>query len=135
MRIPRHAHVAVVDGSQLRLFVNTGTPDAVELRGVRTGPVDTSNKSAGIRDRESTKARDGGRELDELAHGAGVAEYLNAEVMAGRVERLVVVADPGTLGEMRRHYHGRLKAALLGELDKTLTNSPVDAIERALEAA
>lgn len=135
MRLPQNAHVAVADGSQFRFFVNHGNSDAIKLRGVETGPIDDSDKGAGARDHHSTQARDGGREMDELAHGAGVAEYLNREVLAHRIDKLVVIADPDTLGEMRRHYHKQLKDALIGELDKTLTNSPIEDIARSIETA
>lgn len=135
MRVPQNAHVAVVDGSQFRLFINTGGPNDIALKGVSTDDVNDSNKSGGSRDHDATQARDGGKQMEELAHGAGVAEYLNRKVLEGTIDSLVVIADPDTLGEMRRHYHKELKNALVGELDKTLTNNPVEDVVRALDNA
>lgn len=135
MQLPANAYVAVVDGAQFRLFKNKGSGQDIDLTSVDTGDISTSNKSGGARDHDASHARDGGRQLEELAHGAGVAEYLNGKVLKGTIDKLVIIADPDTLGEMRRHYHGELKSAVVGELAKTLTNSSVDDIVRSIAAA
>lgn len=135
MRLPHKAHVAVVDGRQFHFFQNIGPADAIELRSVPAEEVETTNKSAGIRDHEATDRQDGGRHLDELSHAAGVAEKLNNLAIAGKIEKIVVIADPSSLGEMRRHYHTELKSAVLCEMDMTLTNSAVGDIASAIEAA
>jgi len=74
-------------------------------------------------------------DLEELAHGAAAAEWLNAEAIAGNIEALLIIADPKTLGEMRHHYHVELKQLLAGEIDKTLTGQTTDKIEAAIAAA
>ena len=51
------------------------------------------------------------------------------------VSDILVIADPKTLGEMRRHYHGELKKRLVGEIDKTMTGEPTDRIEQAIANA
>ena len=48
------------------------------------------------------------------------------------IEQLIVVADPRSLGEMRRHYHKELKQVLVGEVAKTMTGRPAAEIVRAL---
>lgn len=74
-------------------------------------------------------------QLDELAHGAAVAEWLNQKAIGGQIEEVLVIADPKTLGEMRQHYHTELRSKLAGEIDKTLTGLPIDKIEAAIDAA
>lgn len=135
MLFPKDAHVAVVDGTQFLLFQNIGTAQDIKLKRIDTGDISDSNKSAGIRDQHATRKMDGGAQLAELAHGAGVAEYLNDRVMAGDIAKLLIICDPDTLGEMRRHYHKELEGALMGDMAKTLTNSPVEDIIRAIDAA
>ena len=135
MRLPQNAHVAVVDGTQFRFFRNAGQADAIKLEGIPADDVDATNKSAGIRDHEATNRNDGGRHLEELSHAAGVAERLNGMAIAGKIEKIAIIADPSSLGEMRRHYHTELQNALVGEIDSTLTNSAVEDIVRALETA
>jgi protein required for attachment to host cells len=48
---------------------------------------------------------------------------------------VLIIADPKTLGEMRRHYHVELKKRLVGEIDKTLTGQTTKQIEKAISAA
>ncbi|MET0347426.1 MAG: host attachment protein, partial [Methyloceanibacter sp.] len=42
---------------------------------------------------------------------------------------------PRALGEMRKHYHAKLKDALVGEISKDLTGQTSADIEKALAAA
>jgi len=77
----------------------------------------------------------GRTQLDELAHGAAAAEWLNQKAIGGQIDEVLVIADPKTLGEMRQHYHTELRSKLAGEIDKTLTGLPIDKIEAAIEAA
>lgn len=135
MKLPANAHVAVVDGTQFKLFCNSGVGEDIKLAAVDTGDIASTNKSAGVRDHDAGMGNDGGRELAELAHGAGVAAYLNEQVLSGKIKHLAIIADPDTLGEMRRHYHKELQAALVGEVNKTLTNSSTDDIQKSLMAA
>ncbi len=135
MKLPQNAHVAVLDGRQFQLYRNTGHAGAITLEALDTGDISDTNKSAGVRDHDATQGHSNGQELAELAHGAGVAEYLNARVLNRKIEKLLIIADPDTLGEMRHHYHVELQGALVGEINKTLTNSSVADIIRSIEAA
>ena len=47
--------------------------------------------------------------------------WLNAQVLGHKIEHLVLIAAPRTLGEMRRHYHKQLEGVLMGELAKDLS--------------
>ena len=64
-----------------------------------------------------------------------MADWLNHEVLNHRIRQLLVIADPDTLGEMRRHYHKETEAALLGEMARQLTGMPGPDILHAIEAA
>ena len=125
----------MLDGRQFQLYRNTGQADAIKLEALDTGDISDTNKSGGGRDHDATSDRASGQELAEIAHGAGVAEYLNARVLNHRIEALLIIADPDTLGEMRHHYHKELEGVLIGEINKTLTNSTVHDIIRSIEAA
>jgi hypothetical protein len=76
-----------------------------------------------------------GKKFDELAHGAAAAEWLNQKAIGGEIEEVLLIADPNTLGEMRQHYHTKLRSKLVCESDKTLTGQPIDKIEAAIDAA
>ena len=44
--------------------------------------------------------------------------------------RLVVVAPPRTLAELRRAFHAEVKSRIVAEIDKDLTKEPIYEIER-----
>jgi hypothetical protein len=48
------------------------------------------------------------------------AAFLNKLSLDGTIEHLVVVSDPRTLGEMRKHFHRDLRGKIIGELAKGL---------------
>lgn len=135
MKIPHMAHVALVDGQRFLLMRNIGQIFEPRLERVDEPDLEPTNFSAGIRHQDKAGQRTGSTDLNELAHGAAVSEWLNAKALAGEIEQLVVVADPKTLGEMRRHYHKELESRIIAELDKSLANGAVPEIEKALAAA
>ncbi|KHL24853.1 attachment protein [Croceibacterium mercuriale] len=135
MKIPHNAHVALVDGTRFLVLRNSGQPFEPSLQLVAEPDLDPTNFSAGIRNQEPSAPGGASTNLNELAHGAAAAEWLNSKAKAGEIEHLVVVADPKTLGEMRRHYHVELKDRLAGELAKSLTGEPIPSIEKVLAAA
>ncbi|MGC1269273.1 MAG: host attachment protein [Croceibacterium sp.] len=135
MNVPHEAHVAVVDGDRFLLLRNTGTNLEPKLELIAKPALEATNFSAGVRDQDPASQRKGTNDLNELAHAAAAAEWLNRKVLDGKVQNLVVVADPKTLGEMRRHYHKELEAALVGELAKAVTGAPLPQIEKIIADA
>ncbi|WP_121118701.1 host attachment protein [Croceibacterium ferulae] len=135
MKIPHNAHVALVDGNRFLVLRNKGQMFEPSLELVAEPDLEVTNFSAGIRNQEPSAPGNASTNLNELAHGAAAAEWLNGKAKAGEIEQLVVVADPKTLGEMRRHYHVELKDRLAGELAKALTGEPIPTIEKVLAAA
>lgn len=123
--------VAVLDGGRLRLFRNKAAEPHVDLVELPAAHLEPVNTGSGGRHRSSTANPDASR-LDEDDFAAAVAAHLNHEVLAGRIERLFVIADPRTLGELRRHLHEATKAKLVGDLAKDLTGSSIEKIEAAL---
>ncbi|CUA88959.1 Protein required for attachment to host cells [Chelatococcus sambhunathii] len=63
-----------------------------------------------------------------------VAETLYRAAHEKRFERLVVVAPPQTLGELRKAFHKEVSERIVAEVDKTLTSHPVYDIEKVLTA-
>lgn len=135
MELPHKAHVAVVDGERFVLFRNTGSSAEPKLEQAEQINVEGENFSAGVRHQDATSQAKGNTDLDELAHAAAATDWLNHAAMDGTISKLVVIADPKSLGEMRRHYHGKLEQVLVGELDKTMTNEPADRIAKVIAAA
>lgn len=134
MQIPKGATIAVADGQKLSMFRNTGGPDAPKLQAIDAPAVSTTNRSGGA-GHSSSAANPQDAQVAEDGFAAGIAELLNAQATSGKLDGLVVVAAPRTLGELRKHYHPKLKEQLVGEVSKDLTGQTSDDIERALQAA
>ncbi|WP_414717991.1 host attachment protein [Thioclava sp. UBA3469] len=49
------------------------------------------------------------------------------------MERLVIVAAPRVLGEIRSALHKEVSDVVVAEIDKTLTNHPRDEIEKLVK--
>jgi protein required for attachment to host cells len=134
MHIQNGATVAVVDGQKLSLFRNTSNDAHPKLSALPSDAINTSNRSGGT-GHSSSAANPDDATRDEDGFAAGVAEFLNGQAISGKMRELVVIAAPKTLGELRKHYHAKLKDALVGEISKDLTGQKSDDIERAIAAA
>jgi protein required for attachment to host cells len=53
----------------------------------------------------------------------------------GDFDRIVLVAPPLVLGEMRHKLHKEVEGRIAGELAKTLTGHPIAKMEKILQAA
>lgn len=135
MKLPHKAHVAIVDGENFTIMRNEGQAFEPRLANASKPDLDPSNFSAGVKHQDDIGQKHGRTDLSELAHGAAAAEWLNAKAIAGELTDVLVIADPKTLGEMRRHYHSELEKRLVGEIDKTVTGATTDAIQKIIEAA
>jgi protein required for attachment to host cells len=131
MILPNDATIAVADGEKLRLFRNKGMEPNIRLVALEPPKIMVVNQGSGTRHRSVPANPDAGR-LDEDDFAAAAAGYLNKQVLEGRIDALYVIADPRTLGEMRRHYHHDVRLRLVGELAKDLTGHTVEVIAAAL---
>ena len=135
MKVPHKALVALANGERFKLMRNVGQPFAPKLEEVEEYDLELTNFSAGVRHQDPAGQRNGSTDIDELAHGAAIAEWLNTQTLRGGIDQVVIAADPKTLGQIRRHCHKELESRIVGEVAKDLTNSPLSAIEQALAAA
>lgn len=118
MLLAHGAIVALVDGKNLELHRNAGTEAAPALAPVAAPRLDARNHSGGSH--HSSAGNHAGHLVEEDAHAIAVAEWLNGEVLGHRIDSLVVIAAPRTLGEMRRHYHKQTGRVIAAELAKDL---------------
>ena len=66
---------------------------------------------------------------------AGYPGRTSRYALAGEFEKLIIVAPPKTLGELRKHYGKQLSERIAGELAKDLTGHSTDQIAAAVEKA
>ena len=128
-RIPADAMVVVADGEGARVFRNVGTNYALSLK---QQEVITPQDIDGDGPSGSTPPEQSGQQTDEATFAKQLAHRLNHGALTNAYAHLVLIADPQTLGQVRPQLHKETLQRLHGELAKTLTNSPLQDIERSL---
>ncbi len=134
MQLPKGATVAVVDGEKFNLFRNAGDEAGLKLVAVVHDENDDHHKGSGA-GRHSSSANPDGAQDEEDGFSESVAQFLNKNVLEGRIDHLLVIAAPRTLGALRKQYHDKITAVLLGEVAKDLTGHSVSDVEKAVGAA
>lgn len=84
--------------------------------------------------RSATEPTDWHR-LAEERFAVDIAEALYKAAHAGRFDKLVIVAPPRTMGELRQHLHKEVADRIVGEITKDLTSLPIHEVEKKLAAA
>src|SRR3954453_17519758 len=127
MILPTGTTVAVADGETVRLFPNTGVKPGVHLVEITAALPAPAHAGSGARHHTGSVNADG-RRLGEAEFAAATAAFLNKLSLDGTIEHLVVVSDPRTLGEMRKHFHGDLRGKIIGELAKDFSRRRLEDI-------
>ena len=130
-KLPKNTLIVVADGTRARMIHNVGTEQALKLhqQAMLEGKDLEDDGPSGSAPPEQTE-----HQTDEATFAKQLAHHLNAGALKGTYSDLVLIADPQTLGQIRPQLHKETLARLRGEIAKTLTNSTLDDIERALHA-
>jgi protein required for attachment to host cells len=138
--------VLVADGEKALFLRNKGDHDYPHLEVVRLIAEDNppsreqgSDRPGRFRDgpnvhRSAVEETDWHR-IEKERFAEEIAERLYRLAHRGDFDRILIVAPPLVLGEIRKHLHKEVVERIAGEIPKTLTNHPVDKIERLLQAA
>jgi protein required for attachment to host cells len=133
--------VVVADGQKVLLFRNKGDERYLNLELAQEIVQDNPPTAAQGADRpgrvhQSNGAKRSAVETTDWHQAAEdrlatrLADELYALVHNGAFKRLVLVAPPKTLGVIRSSLHPEVRARLVAESNKTLTQHPVAEIER-----
>jgi protein required for attachment to host cells len=133
MHLSKGATVAVVDGETFNLFRNSGDEGRLALTALPHAKSDDHKGSNGQRHGSSANP-DGGQDNEDDFSG-GVVDFLNRQVLEGKIAHLLIIAAPRTLGALRPRYHAKLSAVLLGEVARDLTGHSLHEVEKAVAAA
>ena len=125
--LSNNALVVVADGHQAVLFRNTAKHGIELQESERLSPKHLQDESQGKQPEETTP-----KDEDEATFAKQLTEKLNLMVLQNKVHELAVIADPSTLGVMRKNYHKMLEQKVVKEVAKTLTAATADEIARAL---
>lgn len=135
--------VLVADGEKALFFENVGTRKAPDFKVVRemeqeNPPTREQGASPpgrmhdnGPNQRSSVEQTDWHR-LAEERFARDAADLLYRYATQNRFKQIVLCAAPHVLGELRKELHAIVSDRVIGEVPKTLTNHPVDRIERIL---
>ncbi|WP_022706183.1 host attachment family protein [Paracoccus zeaxanthinifaciens] len=137
--------VLIADGEKALFLVNHGDQDLLDLR------IHDEEKQDNPSDREQSANRPG-RQHQSVGSGRSayedtdwhqlakerfadhLAEMLYERAHKGRFDRIVLIAAPKVLAELRDKMHKEVASRVVGEVPKTLTNHPLDQIEKVLRA-
>lgn len=133
MMLPKGTNIAVADGEKLSFFENAGDEAGLKLIERPLGAINDQAKGSGSRQASAGNPDESQSREDDFS--TGIVQRLNAEVLGGAIQHLVIIAAPRALGEMRKHYHKELSSRLLGEIAKDLTGHSLLDIEKAVAAA
>jgi protein required for attachment to host cells len=136
--------ILVGDGKRARIFRNEGAGKG--LKPVAGGEFLTelhpnrdlvSDKPGRVQEsattgRHAVEPRVDYHRLEKEKFAQGLAKVLDQAAVAGSFTRLVLVAPPRTLGDLRAALAPRTQALVVGEIDKDLTHERPDQIETHL---
>ncbi|MBW8368259.1 MAG: host attachment family protein [Arenimonas sp.] len=125
--IPTGTWIVVADGAGARVFTNIGDEKKLTLRQDDLLSQDDADGGPGKVPKEQSDA-----DLGEAAFSHQLAHRLNAAALKNQFAHLVLIADPQSLGRIRPLLHKETQSRLLRELGKTMTNAPLEDIQRSL---
>lgn len=140
MQIPHDSTILVLDGEKALFLRNEGDAEypnfVVENKREQDNPPNreqAANVPGRMFDGTGHKSAVQDTDWHELAKdrfAQDIADILYKRVHAGKIEKLVLVADPHSLGAIRPELHKEVNDILIGEVDKDITNHPLDKIEK-----
>ncbi|MET3755867.1 baeRF12 domain-containing protein [Rhizobium binae] len=140
--IAYNARVLVADASKAILLRNAGTAFelALEVEQVIEAPRNAPTRGQGT-DRPGRTASGSHRsslgqtdfhQLEEDRFCSMVAEKLEAICVANDIQKLIVVAPPKALADLRRAMPDVVRKRVVAEYDKDIVHLPIDEIEKHL---
>ena len=141
IRITQGTWVLVCDGEKALILENTTDSENPHLEVVRKEEEENPpnrEQAANRRGRVHQSANHGRsayeetdwHQLSKERFADDIADILYKQAHKGRFDRIVLVASPMVLGELRGKLHMEVSDKVVGEIDKTLTNHPLPEIEK-----
>lgn len=146
MWIDHDAMVLVADGRKMLFFRNKGDRMAPNLEAeavkVQENPYDRDQASDApgrafnsVGSHRSAMQQTDFHEQEETRFAVEATELLKRRALANDFDKLIIVAPPTALGQMRKRYHKEVQSRLVGEIAKDLANHPVPEIEKIIAQA
>jgi len=137
--------VVVCDGAKALVLENMGdakfpnlkTREVFEQKDLRTSEIGSDKPGRAFNSVTSGRGMVKQTDWHDQAEHAFLTELvhrLDADVTAGKVKSIIMVAPPRALGVIREAYSHALRNAVRTEVDKDYVKMPVDQIEKHLTA-
>jgi len=145
LRVPHNALVLVGDGRKALFLRNRGNPQRVSLvveqilerdnPPTREQGTDRPGRaSASVGAARSAMEEADWHQIAEERFAGELSEALYRHAHAGRFDKLVIIAPPKVLGDLRKLFHAEVAERIVAEVPKELTSHPVAEIERLIAA-
>ena len=143
--IPHEAWVLIADGEKALFLKNITDEEYPNLEVVRKEEQDNPKdidqsanrpgrmQDTGVQQRSAMDDTDW-HELAKERFADDLADLLYKQAHKHRFDKIVLVAAPKILGELRKTIHKEVADKVIAEVPKTLTNHPLDQIEDLLRA-
>lgn len=143
-RLKKDTLVVVTDSEKALFLRNLTDHEDPNLEVVRTDSQDNPpdreqganrpgrKQDTGVQQRSAMDDTDW-HELAKERFAADLAETLYQKAHRNEFDRLVLVASPQVLGDLREALHQEVRDRIVAEVPKTLTNHPVDQIEKLVK--
>lgn len=141
--LPNNAWVLVADGEKALFLRNVTDEEDPFLQVIRKEEQDNPKDIDQSANRPG-RMNDGGpgqrsafddtdwHELAKERFAADLAQMLYVRAHRGAFDHIVLIAPPKTLGELRQALHKEVTDRVIAEVPKTMTNHPIDELERQL---
>lgn len=126
-RITKNTLILVADGEHAIMYRNI-SDTAIQIESM--GPLLSQDHH--LRGPANLPPETSPHEKHEAEFAKRIATDLYRRAHEGDYEKLVIIADPQTLGQIRPNLHAEVTGRIILELHKTLTNSSIVDIEKIL---
>ncbi|MAZ82957.1 MAG: Host attachment protein [Rhizobiales bacterium] len=145
IRLKHDGWVVVADGSKALFLRNEGDEKFPHLEVFREEEQDNpptheqgahkpGRMPSGGNGHRSAVADTDWHQLAEDRFAKDLSEILYRQAHKQKFKDLILIAAPSVLGEMRKELHKEVSDKIIAEIDKDLTNHPVDKIEQLVLA-
>ena len=133
----------VADGEKALFLRNAGDPDQINLQTERVETHELHENreiyadkpgrmyDAGPEQRSATELPDY-KQIERARFAEEMAEILERMTRRKLFDRIIIAAPPQVLGELRPKLHKTVQAHVVAEVNKQLTNMPLDQLEETL---
>ncbi|MEL7031611.1 MAG: host attachment protein [Pseudomonadota bacterium] len=141
MKLENGIWVAVCDGGKFLLLKNRGDTDMMDLRVIaheeidRDAQIGRETRGPSPDGPQAKKGRSQNLSVEELSEQRfvnSVGAELDERVQSGAIDKIVLIADPRTLGRLRSRMNEQTREAIIEEIGGDFAHNTVADVEAVL---